>query len=141
MNSKTCPFLAAMIFAFTWQIHAEDLKLAQWQLSYAGKPLANQTVLLEGKKAPTWFDFFRSREKVKTIAITDDKGFFQTVDLPAGDYTLKLVHVGKEPVAVKMFTLAKGYKDVSEKVELKDSVKFEEQLKTDVLRQEETQPK
>jgi len=111
------------------------------QLTYAGKPLANRTLLLEGKKEstwPAWATFIKATEKVKTVAITDEKGSFQVVDLPAGEYTLKLVLVGKEPVALTMFKLARDYKDINTKFEIKESVKLEEQLKTDVLRHGES---
>jgi hypothetical protein len=123
MNPKISIVLFALILmvSFAWQTRADELKLAQGHLTAAGKALPNHTLLLEGKRLLPWYAFFARAQKadeVKTLATTDEKGFFQIVDLPAGEYTLKLMRAGDEPVPLKMFTLARDYKlaDVSAKV-------------------------
>lgn len=118
--------LLALVFVilFCWQSQAQELKLAQGEFSTEdGKPLANQTLLLEGRNEARWFDYFRpDTTKVKVYALTDEKGFLQFVDLPPGEYTLKLIKVGKETVPLKTFTLKSGYQktDISTKLKLKD---------------------
>jgi hypothetical protein len=121
---KTIVLAFVFVILFYWQSQAQELKLAQGKfLTEDGKPLANQTLLLEGRNEGRWFDFFRpDSTKVKVFALTDEKGFLQFVDLPPGEYTLKLIKPGKETVPVKTFTLKSGYQntDISSKLKLKD---------------------
>jgi hypothetical protein len=124
MNWITSILLTTLlILGFTLPSQAQKLKLAEGYLTESGKPLANQTFVLEGQKETRWFDFFRAdTTKVKVNALTDEKGFLQFVDLPPGEYTLKLVRAGQEPVPLKTFTLKSGYlkTDISTKLKLKD---------------------
>jgi hypothetical protein len=114
-----------LVLALLWTSHAEPLKLVQGYMAAPdGKPLANQTLVIEGKAEPApvrWWPFFSrsSNTEVKRFAITDGKGFFQLVDLPAGTYTLKLTRPGETPVPLKKFDLESGYakKDLSGRVE------------------------
>ena len=113
MNSTRpiLPTLALVLF-FLGLSEAQQLRLVEGELSYGGKPLANRAILLEGREVVTWFDFLRFWEtssKIATIAVTDKRGFFQVVDLPAGEYTLKLVRAGEEPLLLKNFKLERGY--------------------------------
>ena len=82
----------------------------------AGEPLAHQPVIIEGKRqVPKWLWWSwgpKTEQPIKVIGVTDANGFVQVVDLPAGDYTLKLASPGVEPVAVKQITLPPSYTNV-----------------------------
>ena len=121
---KSIVLSTMLVLLFTLYGQAQQVRLVEGKLSDSGKPLANQTLLLEGQKELRWVDFltWRSDNKVEVIALTDDKGFLQFVDLPPGKYTLKLVRAGEETVSLKTFTLQSGYQkaEISTKLSLKD---------------------
>ncbi len=127
-----------LVLLLFWQGQAEDLRLVQGEvLTYTGEPLAHQPLLIEGRKETSWLNFFRLRtstDKVKVLLFTDERGFIQVVDLPAGHYTLKLLQSGKVPVTLKEFKLTRPYKtfDVSTKIPIKESLKVKELLDIDV---------
>lgn len=92
--------------------YGQQVKLIQGELSYAGKPLVNQPILVEGQTEKTWVDWvirWRTSPKVRTITITDERGFFQLIDLPPGEYSLMWVQAGKEPTSLKTFKVEYGY--------------------------------
>ena len=93
---------------------AQDLKLVDANLfNKDGAPLANQSILIEGTKTPRWSNAwgFVGDNNLKLHAITDKKGYVQMVDMPPGNYTMKLVQPGAvgPPVTVGSFTLKPGY--------------------------------
>jgi len=79
----------------------------------SGEPLGNHPVIIQGtKQVPkwTWWPWGPKSDKpVKIVGVTDSNGFLQVIDLPPGDYTVKIAAPGVEPEAVKQFTLEQSY--------------------------------
>src|SRR2546425_1428685 len=74
----------------------------------AGTPVKNQPVVIEGYKASRladWFPWYGSEKhpgkELRVHAVTDERGAFQVINLPAGVYTLKALRLGAEPVTIK----------------------------------------
>jgi len=92
---------------------ADSLKLLNATVvDQNGEPVANRSIIIEGKKQPTWangWGFIGNRE-VKSLAITDKNGYVQMVDMPPGHYTMKLVVPGAEPKKIDAFDLPPGYR-------------------------------
>lgn len=129
-----------LILGSTLPSQAQKLKLAEGYLTESGKPLANQTLVLEGQKEKRWFDFFRAdTTKVKVNALTDENGFLQFVDLPPGEYTLKLVRAGQEPVPLKTFKLDPGYSKIDITTKVKHLQLYESLIKKHELSGDEMQ--
>jgi Prealbumin-like fold domain len=140
---KSILLTTLLVLGFTCPSQAQKLKLAEGYLTDSGKPLANQNLQLEGKTEPRWYDFFGDKgTKVKVNALTDEHGFLQFVDLPPGEYTLKLVRAGEEPVSLTTFKLEPGYSktDITTKLKLKEYLQLNESLiKKHVLSGDEMQ--
>jgi hypothetical protein len=150
MNGVTILLTSVLLLGLTGLSQAEELRIAEGYLTDGGKPLANQTLLLEGQKEVRWFDFTAKAIKLKVNALTDDKGFLQFIDLPPGDYTLKLVRAGEEPISLTKFTLDPGYRksDISAKLDVKTRPELKEKssplgdyrIKKNVLPHEKMKP-
>src|SRR5437016_4446640 len=110
------PLLAALailglVLIGLWPSHAQALKVVNATiLDQDGAPLVNHSILIEGTKSPAWYNPWGlfAHDKVKFLAITDQKGYIQVVDLPAGNYTFQLVWPGVEP-AIKHVSLDPHY--------------------------------
>jgi len=106
--------------AFLWPAYSQPIRLVAAHFSDStGAPLSGQPLIVEQTKA-SWepnFSHFWFATKVKTpvklVGVTDLSGFIQFVDLPAGEYNVKLVRAGQEPLTVKKFVLDSYYKNVS----------------------------
>src|SRR5437867_2345767 len=81
-----------LVGVLLWPGYAEPLKLVQAKLvDSAGAPVANQAVIVEGKKQLAWYQpSWLFSDKVRVLGVTDASGAVQIVDLPPGKYTLKL---------------------------------------------------
>jgi hypothetical protein len=96
---------------------AQPLALLQGKLvTQDGKAITNQPIVIEGRQdgwLPFWFTWGTREHKV--VSVTNRDGGFQVINLPAGQYTLKMLRPGTEPIPIKSFTLDPGYskKDVT----------------------------
>lgn len=119
--------------------HSQQVALVQGQIiGESGTPVAQQPVLIEGqpKRLKLW-SWLLSEKPVSVIAVTDTKGFFQVVDLPPGQYKVKLWPTGGEPITIAEFKLGSGYgtftfsemlrvkKDMSEELKLREELWME----------------
>ena len=142
------PLVLALVLivlgASLWPAHSQPIRLVAAHFSdSAGAPLAGQPLVVEQTKA-AWDPntlFLRNLgtspvKFVKFVGVTDLSGFIQFVDLPAGEYAVKLVRVGQEPLLVKKFSLDSDYKTVSFKhvIDLTDGLDFTESRRPIPLR-------
>jgi len=107
--------LVGLSLTLAWESQAQSVKLVNGQLSDANDvPLSNQTILIEGRKKLQWVNAWGlwGNNTVKFRAITDQKGFVQIVDLPAGTYDMKLVVPGGAPTLLKKLDLPSDYQTV-----------------------------
>jgi hypothetical protein len=91
---------------------ADSLKLVNATVvDQNGEPVANRSILIEGKKQPAFSNGwgYIGNQTVKSLAITDKKGYVQMVDMPPGQYTMKLLVPGGEPRKIETFDLPPGY--------------------------------
>ena len=111
--------------AFVFSAHAQTVTLIEGLLvTEDGKPVANQPIVIEGQKNVSgltmrdWLAWIKKEPKShdeRVIATTDWQGTFQIINLPAGNYTIKVVRPGSEPIPVKKFSLIEGYSKVGVK--------------------------
>jgi hypothetical protein len=118
--------MISLLLLSVWTAQPQSLQLVEGTLtSYDGTPLANRMLVIEGTKESWWAERlpWLGWKKVKIISLTDTKGFFQVVDLPAGDYTLTLTQPGSNSIPIKSFKLEPGYgkRELTGKIEWKDS--------------------
>lgn len=109
--------VVAVVVVISISVSAQTLALVEgYFVNKAGEPLAHQPVIIEGKRQSAkwgWWSWGPQTERpIRVVGVTDANGFVQIVDLPAGDYTLKLVSPGVEPVVVKQLTLPPSYTNV-----------------------------
>jgi len=115
-------FVVALAYALAY---SEPLTLADGYLTdKSGQPIANQTLIVHGRSWTNkwaWLPFGPKTEKeVKFIAVTDSNGYVQFVNLPAGDYMVKVVRPDSQPVTVTGFNLPPHY--TNEKLNLNEFV-------------------
>lgn len=121
-----------------WTAWSQPLKLAEGQFSTAdGKPLANQTLLIEGHANPSWkYHWFpvwwSKQDQINRLAITDTSGYVQVVDMPPGQYTIKLVRPGAEPTVINKFTLSPGYSSHDFSAKFEGRLDLKERLQLEV---------
>ncbi len=107
--------VVGLVLAFLLVGQAQPLVVLQGKvLTQDGKPVTKQPFVIEGLQESRWimkwmpFEGLEAK-KVRVISVTDERGAFQVLNLPAGHYWLKLLRVGAEPVLVKEFKLDPGY--------------------------------
>ena len=122
------------LLALTLTASSQSATLVEGQVKdHKGEPVANQTVVVYGTSFSSWkmwggLPFPSGREPVQLLAVTNKKGFFQIADLPPGQYTIKLVVSGTEPVRIADFNTPYGYR----KVDLTEKLTLSEELSTQV---------
>src|SRR5262245_25299558 len=103
--------IAAMILVFAFVVggwaESPTFLYAKVITSEAGTPVKNQPVVIEGYKA-SWFANWIAAPKspakeIRVHSVTDEEGTFQVINLPPGQYTLKAIRLGGEPVPIREF--------------------------------------
>ncbi len=107
---------------------SEPVRLVTAYLSDAdGAPLAGQPLVVEGKsRPPAWifkqpgaYWWTTNKPPVRVVGVTDRKGFIQFVDLPPGEYDMKLIRAGVAALTIKKILLDADYTSVKFDVVLK----------------------
>src|SRR6266481_4334442 len=85
-------------------VESQPLSVVQAQLKdQNGAPVAYQPVLIEFAASPTWA-FWPSKHRGVVKALTDEKGIFQVIDLPAGKkYSVKALKPGSQIIPIGFF--------------------------------------
>jgi hypothetical protein len=109
----TAPFIAQVV-------ESQPLSVVEAQLKYQnGAPVAYQPVVIEFAGSPTWASWF-GKHHTTVKALTDEKGIFQVIDLPAGKtYSVKALKPGSQIIPIGFFdTPSHGYQkiDVSDRL-------------------------
>ena len=112
--------ILALVLIMGQVVQSQPLAVVQGQLKdQTGTPLAYHPVIIEGLASPTW-QFWRNKQVATVKALTDEKGVFHVIDLPAGIYTVKALRPGSEPLPIGQFETPYGYQkiDVSNKLKV-----------------------
>src|SRR5215210_5267967 len=86
----------ALLGGALWPAHSQPLRFVEAQFAdESGAPLVNQIIVVERhpEEHSTWFGwlFGNKPEQKPVVSITDWNGFVQIVDLPPGQYKMRLV--------------------------------------------------
>jgi len=114
--------LLVLVGVFTTAVLSQSPATIVGQLRYhSGSPVANQPVVIEGKKARWWFS---KEEPLQVVAVTDSNGYFKVLDLPPGHYDVKIVAPGIKTAEISKFEAPFGYHNI----DLSEHLKLNEDL-------------